>query len=135
MAPPRSFPIRYARASRWLMAPLLLGARHAKVELSEDDLRVRMGWAFRATIPRRSIRRAALHREVVWAVGVHSDLRFKSWLVNGAMKGVVFLDILPPARGRFAVFPITVERLGLGLEDPDAFLRSLGLGAGTSGES
>jgi len=116
------------------MAPLLLGARHAKVELSDDDPRVRMGWAFRATIARRSIRRAALHREVVWAVGVHSDLRFKSWLVNGAMKGVVFLDLLPPARGRFAVFPITIERLGLGLEDPDAFLRSLGLGAGTSEE-
>lgn len=131
MAPPRSFPIRYSKASRWLMAPLLLGARHARVELSEYELQVRMGWAFRARIPRRSIRRAAIHREVVWAVGVHSDLRFKSWLVNGAMKGVVFLDLLPPAKGRFAVFPITIERLGLGLEDPDAFLRSLGAGAGS----
>jgi hypothetical protein len=45
---------------------------------------------------------------------------------------VVFLDLLPPAKGRFAVLPITIERLGLGLEDPDAFLRSLGIGAGTS---
>lgn len=131
MAPPRSFPIRYSKVSRWLMAPLLLGARHAKVGLSDEELRVRMGWAFRATIPRVSIRRAAVHREVVWAVGVHSDLRFKSWLVNGAMNGVVFLDLLPPARGRFAVIPITIERLGLGLEDPDAFLRSLGVGTET----
>jgi hypothetical protein len=131
MAPPRSFPIRYSRASRWLMAPLLLGARLAKVELSEDELRVRMGWAFRATIPRRSIRRAAIRRDVVWAVGVHSDLRFKSWLVNGAMKGTVFLDLLPPAKGRLAVLPITIERLGLGLEDPDGFLRSLGVGTET----
>jgi hypothetical protein len=127
MVPPRTFPIRYSRLSRWLMAPLLLGARHAKVELAEDELRIRMGWAFRATIPRRSIRRAALRREVVWAIGVHSDLRFKSWLVNGSMKGVVFLDLLPPAKGRFGPFPITIERLGLGLEDPDAFLRSLGV--------
>jgi hypothetical protein len=113
------------------MAPLWLGARHAKVELSEDDLRIRMGWAFRATIPRRSIRRAALHRDVVWAIGVHSDLRFKSWLVNGSMKGVVFLDLLPPAKGRFGPFRITIERLGLGLEDPDAFLRYLGVGTET----
>jgi hypothetical protein len=131
MAPPRTFPIRYSQVSRWLMAPLLLGARHAKAELLEEDLRVRMGWAFRATIPRRSIRRAALHRDVVWAIGVHSDLRFKSWLVNGSMKGVVFLDLLPPAKGRFGPFSITIERLGLGLEDPDAFLRSLGAGVET----
>jgi hypothetical protein len=133
MAPPRTFPIRYSRVSRWLMAPLLLGARHAKVEISEEGLRVRMGWAFRATIPRRSIRRAALHRDVVWAIGVHSDLRFKSWLVNGSMQGVVFLDILPPAKGRFGPFPITIERLGLGLEDPDGFLRSLGAGTESPG--
>jgi hypothetical protein len=109
------------------MAPLFLGARHAKAELTEDILRVRMGWAFRASIPRRSIRRAALNREVVWAIGVHSDLRFKTWLVNGSTKGVVFLDLLPAASGRLGPVRITIERLGLGLEDPDGFLRALGL--------
>ena len=107
------------------MAPLRLGARHTKVELTGDSLRVRMGWAFRATIPRRSIRRAALHRDVWWAIGVHSDLHFKSWLVNGSSKGIVFLDLLPPAKGRTGPFPITIERLGLGLEDPEGFLREL----------
>ncbi len=124
MTAPRAFPIRYSRLSRWMMAPLRLGARRAKVELTNDALSVRMGWAFRATIPRRSIRRAALHRDV-WAIGVHSDLRFKSWLVNGSSQGIVFLDLLPPAKGRFGPFPITIERLGLGLEDPDGFLREL----------
>jgi hypothetical protein len=123
----RTFPIRYSKISRWLMAPLFLGARHAKAELTEDTLRVRMGWAFRASIPRRSIRRAALNRDVVWAIGVHSDLRFKSWLVNGSTKGIVFLDLLPAENGRMGPFRITIERLGLGLEDPDGFLRALGL--------
>ncbi len=127
MAPPRSFPIRYSKVSRWLFAPLFLGARHAKVELADDTLQARMGWAFRASIPRRSIRRAALHRDVWWAIGVHSDLRLKTWLVNGSSKGIVFLDLLPSARGRLGPFPITIERLGLGLEDPDGFLRELGL--------
>jgi hypothetical protein len=126
LPPPRTFPIRYSRLARWFMTPLRLGARRAKVELTDDALRVRMGWAFHATIPRRSIRRAALHRDVWWAVGVHSDLRLKSWLVNGSTKGIVFLDVLPPAKGRSGPFPITIERLGLGLEDPDAFLRDLG---------
>jgi hypothetical protein len=125
MAPPRSFPIRYSKVSRWFFALLRLGAQHAKVELTDDALRVRMGWAFRATLPRRSIRRAALHRDVWWAIGIHSDRRFKSWLVNGSSQGIVFLDLLPPAKGRAGPFPIAIERLGLGLEDPEGFLREL----------
>lgn len=125
MAPPRTFPIRYSKLSRLFFAPLRLGARHAKVEVTDDTLRVRMGWAFRATIPRRSIRRAALHRDVWWAIGVHSDRKFKSWLVNGSSKGIVFLDLLPPAKGRAGPSPVTIERLGLGLEDPEGLLREL----------
>jgi hypothetical protein len=121
----RTFPIKYSKVSRWFFTPLALGARHAKVELTDDELRVRMGWAFRAKIPRRSIRRAARHHDVWWAIGVHSDLRFKSWLVNGSKKGIVFLDIFPPARGHAGPFPITIERLGLGLEYADGFLREL----------
>jgi hypothetical protein len=127
MPPRRTFAIRYSKLSRWLFAPLFLGSRHTKVELTDGALRVRMGWAFRAEIPRRSIRRAAVHRDVWWAIGVHSDLRFKTWLVNGSSKGIVFLDLLPPAKGRLGAFRITIERLGLGLEDPDGFLRELGL--------
>jgi hypothetical protein len=79
-------------------------------------------------IPRRSIRRVALDRDLWWAKGLHSDLRFKSWLVNPSSKtGFVFVDVLPPAKGRSGPFRVTVERLGLGLEDPAAFLRDLGV--------
>lgn len=86
-----------------------------------------MGWAFRATIPRSSIRRAARHRDVPWAVGVHVlDVRFRTWLVNGSRAGIVFLELDPPANGRTGPFRITIGRLGLGLDDPDAFLRDLG---------
>lgn len=130
MARPRAIPIRYSRRSRLWLESLRLGYLLARpqVEVTDDTLRVRWGWTFRATIPRRSIRRAARHRELWWAKGVHSDLRFRSWLVNPSSKtGIVFLDILPPADGRSGPFRITVEHLGLGLEDPDAFLRSLGL--------
>jgi hypothetical protein len=121
----RTFPIKYSKISRWFFTPLALGARHAKIELTDDELRVRMGWAFRARIPRRSIRRAARHTDATWSIGVHSYLRFRSWLVNGSRKGIVFLDIFPPARGRSGPFPIKIARLGLGLEYPDGFLREL----------
>jgi hypothetical protein len=125
----RTFAIRYSRVSRPFFEALRYGFLLARprVELTDEELRVRWGWAFRATIPRSSIRRAAPLRDVWWAIGVHSDLRFKSWLVNGSKEGIVFLDLLPPARGHSGPFRITIERLGLGLEDPDGFLRALGL--------
>ncbi|HZB02234.1 MAG TPA: hypothetical protein VE800_09025 [Actinomycetota bacterium] len=128
MSSTRSFPIKYSPLSRWLMTPLLLGARHGTIQLTPDALVVRMGWAFRAEILRSSIRRAARHRDVRWAIGVHADLRFTSWLVNGSTQGIVFLDLDPAAKGRSGPFPITIRRLGLGLDDPDGFLRALGVG-------
>jgi hypothetical protein len=128
MPPPRTFPIRYSRLSRIWLESLRFGylLGRPKVKLTDDSLNVRWGWMFRASIPRRSIRRAARHRDVWWAIGVHADLRFKNWLVNASSKGIVFLDIFPPAKGRSRPFRVTVERLGLGLEDPDGFLRELG---------
>ena len=127
MPPRRTFAIRYSRISRFWLVPLqrLFFLGRPKVELTENSLDVRWGWAFRASIPRASIRRAALHRDVWWAIGVHADLRFKSWLVNASSKGIVFLDFLPPAKGRSGPFRITIERLGIGLEDPEGFLRQL----------
>jgi hypothetical protein len=50
-----------------------------------------------------------------------------TWLVNGSIEGIVFLHLQPAARGRSRPVPIRIERLGLGLEDPDAFLRDLGV--------
>jgi hypothetical protein len=47
--------------------------------------------------------------------------------VNSSRAGIVFLDLDPPAGGRTGPFRITIGRLGLGLEDPDAFLRELGI--------
>ena len=32
----RTFPIKYSKVSRWFFTPLVLGARHAKVELTDD---------------------------------------------------------------------------------------------------
>ena len=49
MAPPRTFPIRYSLLSRWLMAPLLLGARHTvATEPAELDRYVETGLPARA---------------------------------------------------------------------------------------
>lgn len=60
--------------------------------------------------------------------GVHTDLR-GSWLVNGSASGIVDLRLDPLAHGRMAGIPITVRRLGLGLQDPEGFLDALGVPA------
>ena len=87
---------------------------------------MKMGWAFKATVPRSSIRRVQRGTTRVYGIGVHANLRFDTWLVNGSAEGIVWLDLDPPARARTAGIPVRVKRLGLGLEDPDGFVAALG---------
>jgi hypothetical protein len=121
----RGFPIRYSPRLLWMFVLLGLGPRWSRVELDDAWLTVRMGWAFRARIPRASIRRARRERDVWWAIGVHGDLR-GGWLVNGSATGIVALEIDPPAAGRVIGVPVRLKRLGLGLEDPERFLEAHG---------
>lgn len=120
------FPIRHSARFTWLFLPLMLGPRHCEVLLGGDILFVRMGWAFRARIPRSSIRWARRTPDERWAIGVHTNLRGR-WLVNGSSLGIIELGLEPAVRARTAIFPITVSVLGLGLRDPDGLLKTLGL--------
>jgi hypothetical protein len=124
-APPRRFDIRYAPWLRGFFTVLGLGPRRSWVELDEDKLAVRMGWAFRAEVPRASIVGAEPGRAGWFGIGVHSNLRFDTWLVNGSASGIVWLTVAPPARGRMAGIPVPIRRLGLGLEDSEGFLAAL----------
>jgi hypothetical protein len=122
------FAIRYSRALLPLMVVLGLGPRRSRVELYDEELRVRMGWAFRATIPRASIVRGTPAGWFVRnSIGVHGRPIQKTWLVSGSRQGVVWLSVEPPARGRVTGFPVTIRRLGLSLEEPAEFERALGL--------
>ena len=122
------FALRYDRLMRGFTWGLALGPRRSGVELSEDDLQVRMGWGFQARIPRRSIhqaRRLGQQRDIWYAVGIHS-LPGGRWIVNGSLHGVVTLAIEPPARARAFGLPIRLRWLAMSLRDPDGFLAALG---------
>jgi hypothetical protein len=119
-----TFPMRYGWW-RPLLSALGLGPRAARIELGEDEFRVRMGWGFRARIPRTSIVRADRFRDWPWAIGVHGDFR-GSWLVNGSATGIVLLYLDPPSSARVLGVPISLRKLGLSLEDPEGFLAALG---------
>ena len=51
----RRFALRYGGWMRALAYLTALGPRWSHVDLSADELQVRMGWGFPARIPRRSI--------------------------------------------------------------------------------
>jgi hypothetical protein len=124
----RHFALRYDRWMRGLTWGLGLGPRRAGVELSADDLQVRMGWGFAARIPRRSIqlaRRLGAPQEIWHAVGIHA-LWGGRWMVNGSLHGVVTLAIEPPVRARALGLPIRLRWLAMSLGDPEGFLAALG---------
>jgi len=103
------------------------GPRFTWVDVDATEVRVRMGWSFRATIPRSAIVRPAPAPDWKWAVGAHTNFR-GAWLVNGTTTGIVAVDLSSPARGRCIGWPIHIKRLGLSLEDGPGFLPALGFG-------
>ena len=124
-SPSRRFRIRYSKGLLPLFVLLGMGPTFSSVDVDQGGLRVRMGWAMRARIPHGSIVEAGASRPIWWAIGVHGDLH-GHWLVNGSPKGIVWLRIDPPVKGRVLGVPTKLRRLGLGLEDPDGFLAALG---------
>ena len=120
------FALRYSWAVRWLLSPLCVGPAFSSVDLDDVCVRVHMGWAFDATVPRAAIRTARRYpRSIRWTAGAHTDLH-GSWLVNGAGSGIVEMTIDPAVEGRSGGFRIHPVRILVSLEDPDGFLTALG---------
>ncbi len=125
---PHHFALRYNRAMRAFTWLLGLGPRRSGVELTEEELQVRMGWGFAARIPRRSIHRAGplgRPRDIWYALGIHTLLGGR-WIVNGSLTGVVTLTIEPAVRARAFGLPIRLRWLAVSLQDPEGFLAALG---------
>lgn len=129
---PHHFALRYNRAMRAFTGLLGLGPRRSGVELSAEELQVRMGWGFAARIPRQSIHQArplGRRRDIWYALGIHTLLGGR-WIVNGSLTGVVTLTIAPPVRARAFGLPIRLRWLAMSLMDPEGFLAALGSSQG-----
>jgi hypothetical protein len=118
----QTFPILYG-ALRPLLVVLGMGPGLSGVELTDTEMHVRMGWAFRARIPRSAITGARTVSGRVGGIGVHGWRG--RWLVNGSMDKIVGLDIDPPVRAVATGIPVRLRYLSLSLENPDAFLAAL----------
>lgn len=119
----RRFAIRYERWSRPLMRLLGMGPTASRLDLTDDELTIRMGWAFRISCPRSSIVAVERDHGRVWGWGVHGWRR--SWLVNGSSHGLVRIRIDPACRGRVLLLSWNVDTVRVSVEDPDELVAAL----------
>jgi hypothetical protein len=109
------FPIRYTGANR-AMVVLGLTPGNSRVEVFDDRAEVRMGWAFRATIDRESIRSVSDDHDRVTGWGAHGWRGV--WLVNGSSGGIVRIELEPPGRATVCGVPVELRVLRVSVEDP-----------------
>jgi len=100
------------------------GPEHSGIAVSDGDLAVKMGRSFDGRAPRTSITSARALTDTVISRGVHGCRG--SWLVNGDGSGLVELQFEPPMRGHVLMFPVTVRRLRISVDDPDGLVDALG---------
>ena len=118
----RQFGIRYG-LSRPLLTVLGLGPAFSGISLDDSNLRVKMAWGFRATVPLASIRSVSLPGNRWAGVGVHGWRGW--WLVNGSVTGIVRIEIDPPALARVMGVPVKLRILDVSASDPDALVAAL----------
>ena len=118
----RRFPIRFTGANR-TMGLIGITRSRSYVDVDADSLRVHMGWAFAAAIPRSSVRSATNDHDRVLGWGVHG-WRGK-WLVNGSSSGIVRIEIDPPQGARVLVFPIRIGVLRVSVDHPEELIAQL----------
>jgi hypothetical protein len=124
-----TYAFRYDRWCGWLLGLLGHGRRLSRITVDAGPVdagtvEVRMGLAFRASLPRGTVVEAAPYDGRVWGWGVHGWRG--RWLVNGSSHGLVTLTLEPPAPARVLGIPVHLRQLIVSLEDPEGFLAEVG---------
>jgi len=103
-----------------------LGPRFSSIEVTDDTVKVRLGWAFRASIPRRSVTGVALGSGRPFSRGAHGW--GGRWLVNGSSHGLVVLTVEPAARAWVTAVPARVRQLTVSVVAPSELIEALTVG-------
>ncbi len=111
----------------WMRPLLLLTGATAStsfVELTEGTATVQLGVAFRATFPVSAAARASRWEgRAPFSIGAHGWRG--RWLVNGARRPLVVIDLDPGQRARVLGVPVRLSQLVVSVEDPDALVDEL----------
>ncbi|HEV8337576.1 MAG TPA: hypothetical protein VGR67_14275 [Candidatus Polarisedimenticolia bacterium] len=123
-AMPLTFPIRFDPWYRVLSKIVLLPPSRSTLEVEGGEVRVRMGWAFRARFPRSAIVSVSKLDARPISRGVHGFAG--RWLVNGSGQGIVSLELNPRQRAYVMGFPVHLRTLMVSVREPAALARALG---------
>jgi len=121
--PRARFPIRFDPWYRGLSTALLLPQSAAYVEIEGNEVRVRMGWAFRTRFPRAAVAKAVESGAHPLSRGVHGI--WGRWLVNGSGNGIVAIDLDPKQRAYVLGVPVGLRQLMVSTEDPSGLIAAL----------
>jgi hypothetical protein len=118
------YPITFEPWYRWLSTVLGLPPSRAYVDIEGDDVEVRMGWAFRTRFRRSDV--ASAGPAGIWPLsrGVHGFAG--RWLVNGAGRDILRIELRPQQRARMMGIPIGLRELLVSVRDPVELAKALG---------
>jgi hypothetical protein len=119
-----TYAFRYDRWCGWLLGLLGHGRRLSRITVDAGTVDVRMGLAFRASLPLGTVVEVAPYDGRVWGWGVHGWRG--RWLVNGSSHGLVTLTLEPSVPARVLGIPVRLRQLIVSLEDPEGFLAQVG---------
>ena len=113
---PQRFPIRFDEWYGLLSSALFLPPSGSYVEVDNEQVSVRMGWAFRARFPRAAVFSVVEIHNSPLSRGVHGFAG--RWLVNGSGQGILKIDLTPGQRGYVMGFPVRLRQLMVSVSDP-----------------
>ena len=111
-------PIRFDRWYSGLSTVLGLSPSSSYVEVTDDQIHVRMGWAFRATFPKAAVAATEIARQNPISRGVHGFAG--RWLVNGASDRIVTITLDPVQRCHVLGLSLSLRVLMVSVDEPNA---------------
>jgi hypothetical protein len=120
---PQRFPIRFDTWYGIVSSALFLLPASSYIEVSDEEVRVQMGWAFRSRFPKSAIALAAETFERPLSRGVHGFAG--RWLVNGSGQGILTISLTPPQRGYVMGFPVRIRELMVSVAEPSVLAATL----------
>jgi hypothetical protein len=117
------FPISFDPWYRLLSTVLGLPPSSAYVQVTGEQVEVRMGWAFRSRFRRSEVISAAALDIRPISRGVHGFAG--RWLVNGAGRGILKIELSPAQRAYVIGVPVRLRELLLSVNEVSALAAAL----------
>lgn len=121
------FELSYNTPSKIMLGLLGVGPGKAYVQVDDDTVHARLGWAGSVTIPRENIASVERVDRIPWwlGYGMHGSLR-GTWAINGSGgEGAVKLTLNEQSSGKVIGMPVRAHTVYLSLEKPDRFVASV----------